>query len=86
MTATQISVGMPVPRGAGAKPAVGPLFGADEAQNLSLLFDPPRLVAAGPVSPTAGRARGNRQDALSAAAAPGLLGRLLPATWFSPSH
>lgn len=41
MTMTQISDGASVLPEPGAKPPVGPLFGPDEAENLSLLFDPP---------------------------------------------
>jgi len=69
MTMMQMSAGTAVSAEAGAKPPVGPLFGANEAENLSLLFDPPGAPAC----------------AADDRAQPGRLARLLPslaATWF----
>ena len=78
---SQTLYGKPLPMEPGAKPPIGPLFGPDEAENLSLLFDPPFPPAGAAEAPL----RAIAAQAPSRPATPGFLARLLPAraaAWF----
>ena len=80
-TMLQTLHGNPVPMEPGAKPPIGPLFGADEAENLSLLFNPRFLPAGAAEAPL----RAIAAPEPSRSAPPGFLARLLPAraaAWF----